>query len=374
MTWAEHHETSEKLASEAEFERVSGNQERAQELYAQAAEAELRALDDLDPQKTRTLGITAVSAVALFLRAKAYARAEQEAYRWLSRAEELPSFAYSDLQSLLQRVWGQRAQAEANIEFVPGDVLVAVKGGKVVFGGAPLDLVIRKVEEVKALFYRTAEMLLGVPHRVRGGPSADIQRVFQPWLFQAPAGSYQFAVRVQEPPQMDLFPEAQPLVGKVVDTFLAMMKASVEDPEGAFTEIVPDEQYQTTILKLARNLAPTGDSFNQIVFKDATRVLADPVMFAPPARQYLNEALRSRRPPSPPDEAGQTRRFEGVLRGVHLDKDWLEVVSDGEGLRIVGIGDVLDDVVGPLVNNRVIVTAVSAKRGRLIFRDIEPAE
>lgn len=374
MTWAEHHAKSEEIASSADFERVSGNVQRSRELYALAAEAELRALEDLDLMKARTFGITAVSTVALFLRAKAYERAELQAYRWLSMIDQLPAFAYSDLQSLLQRIWGERAQDEANVEFVPGDVLVAVRGGKVVFGGAPLDLVIRKVEEVKALFYRTAEMLLEVPHRRRGAPSVEIQNVFQPWLFQAPAGSYQFAVRVQEPPQMDLFPNAKPQVAKVVDTFLAMMKASVEDPEGAFRELVPNEEYQSTILKLARNLAPTGGAFTQIEFKDATRTLSEPVMFSPLAREYLNEALRARKPAQVAEEAGRVRKIEGVLRAVHLDKDWLEVVSDGQSLRVVETGDVLDDVIGPMVNGRVIVTVVTGKRGKLLYRDIEPAE
>jgi hypothetical protein len=101
-----------------------------------------------------------------------------------------------------------------------------VKGGQVVYGGAPLHLIVRKVEEVQAVFYRTAEMLLCLPLRTRGGPTMEVQSVFTPWLFQAPAGSYQFAVRVQEPLQTDLFPEARPRVEKVASTFLSIVRAT----------------------------------------------------------------------------------------------------------------------------------------------------
>ena len=56
-------------------------------------------------------------------------------------------------------------------------------------GGAPLDLILRKVEEVRAIFYRTVELLMEIPLRVRGGPGYEIQQLFRPWLFQAPAAA-----------------------------------------------------------------------------------------------------------------------------------------------------------------------------------------
>lgn len=377
MTWAEHHDRSEDFASQAELHMLQGQQDDAVRFYSLAADAEVRALHDLDAGKTRTLGVTAVSAVALLFRARRYAEAEELAYRWLSQSNQLPRFAYSELQSLLQLTWGARAQEDAGVSFIPGDVLVSVSGGRVVFGGAPLDLVIRKVEEVRAMFYRTAELLLGVPHRKRGLPSQDVQSVFQPWLFQAPRGSYQFAVRVQSPPQMEMFPEAELHVGNLVSTFLSLIRTSVEDPDGAFQQLVPNPDYQTTFLKLTRNLAPTGESFEQIQFRDAGRISSEPVALAQPARGHLNEALRARKRSVAPEDEGAVHQIRGVLRGVHLDKDWLEVVvvePTEETVRIVGLDDVVDDIIGPMVNNEVIVTATVDAKGRLQYEDVEPVE
>src|SRR5437870_1112451 len=82
--WAEDHTESEHLAAEAEIAARAGQIERAQELYTQAAEAEGRALEHIDPSKKRTLGITAVSAVSLLYKARQYTRAELLAYRLLS--------------------------------------------------------------------------------------------------------------------------------------------------------------------------------------------------------------------------------------------------------------------------------------------------
>jgi hypothetical protein len=376
MTWVAHHEESERLAAEAELARRRGDEQRAVELYHQAAEAEVRALFDLDPNKARTLGITVVSAVALWYRAKQYYLARKLAHHWLA-TDQLPPFAQDELQTLLQMIWSTTAQEAAGVEFVEGDVLVSVRGGKVVFGGAPLNLVVRKVEEVQALFYRTIEMLLGVPHRKRGAPSAEVQSIFQPWLFQAPAGSYQFAVRVQKPEQIDFFPEASPKVARVVETCLSIVRASVEDPEGVLKELVPDPEYQVTFLKLARNLAPTGESFGQIEFRDPTQLVPEPVALVPEARKYLNQAIRARTPRPSRDQVGQAEELKGVLRGVHLDEDWLDVAllqPNGQHLKVVEIGDVLDDVIGPMVNHRVLVDVVIDQRGRYIFRDIQPLE
>jgi hypothetical protein len=45
---------------------------------------------------------------------------------------------------------------------------------------------------------------------------------------------------------------------------------------------------------------------------------------------------------------------------------------EGGGIRVVEVGEAVDDLVGPLVNHEVVVQIVRA-RGRALFRDIEGA-
>ena len=68
MTWLEHHRASEQFAADAEVAARRGDLAGAQTLYARAADAETRALGEIDPMKARTLGISAVSAVSLNFR------------------------------------------------------------------------------------------------------------------------------------------------------------------------------------------------------------------------------------------------------------------------------------------------------------------
>jgi len=206
MTWAELHTESELLAIEAQLALRSRRVEQAIDLYRKAAEIEQSALEQIDISKARTRGITAVSAVALWFKAGVYDRAEQLAHLMLADPK-IPDFARVDLRDLVQAIWTESSKQKAGVSFVPGQVMVSVKGGEVVTGGAPLDLIVDKVQTIQSMFYRTIEFLNGVSHRRVGRPSKELQEACRPWLFQSAPGSYQFSVAIQKPTQQDFFKE-----------------------------------------------------------------------------------------------------------------------------------------------------------------------
>ena len=84
-------------------------------------------------------------------------------------------------------------------------------------------------------------------------------------------------------------------------------------------------------------------------------------------------ALRKMRPTVPLAAAEESASIRGVLRAVHLDQDWLEIATTDvppQHVHIDEAGDVLDDVIGPMVNRKVLVSAI--RRGQKhIYRDIE---
>lgn len=73
---------------------------------------------------------------------------------------EMPDFARVDLRNLLQAIWTVSSKKAANVSFLPGQVFVSVKGGDVVTGGAPLNLIVEKVQTIQAMFYRTIEVFV----------------------------------------------------------------------------------------------------------------------------------------------------------------------------------------------------------------------
>jgi hypothetical protein len=377
MSWAEHHRDTERLTEAAETALREGRADAAEELYSQASDSERLAFEALAPEKVRTRGISAVGIVALAYKARNFTRAQDLAYRFLGK-EALPLFAVSQLRNLVQTIWTEEAIAAAGVKFSKDDILVAVRGGQIMTGGAPLDLILRKVEEVRAIFYRTVEMLMQVPLRVRGAPKYEIQQLFRPWLIQAPTGSYQFAVRLESPPQLELGLGTRhvPAVDEVTRKFIDIVSSAASDPEHALATAVPDDGYRKTFLKLARNLAPTGQSFSELEIKSAIRPQSDGIVFAPSARKAIDETIQKSSPPSAID-GGERFIFTGILRAVHLDQDWLEVTvndPDERHIRVDNAGEAIDDVVGPMINRGVKLSARQLTTGKFSFEDIEPTE
>jgi hypothetical protein len=371
MSWLDHHSKSEELASQAEHERINGSAEQAIVLYRRAAAEELSALKFVDQNKARTYGITAVSAASLWYKAQEPKMAERIAHDSLSSGI-LPAFAAHQLKQILQTIWSEESRANSGVQFTKGEVLVSVSGGEVVEGGAPLDMILQKVKEVRGLFFRTIELLLHIPLRRKGEPSLEIQEQCRPWLFQAPPGSYQFAVRIEKPAQMEMFPVGVPEIEEVTQKFMEIVRASTEESGEKLKQIVPDEQYRSAFLKMTRNLAPTGKAFGKMEIKVADELMIPPVVLIPESRQVINEIIKpSKRPDE--KEGPKTDQIRGILRNLHLDLDWLEVASlegQKETIRVYETGEIIDDIVGPMVNRRVVVD-VYVKGSRHIFRDIQ---
>ena len=106
MTWAAHHTQSEGFAADAECAVRQGASERAIALYRLAAQAEAQALAALDVTKARTLGILAVSAVALWYKARDYPQAQRIAHQCLWTSS-LPPFAVAQIEDLLKTMWSE---------------------------------------------------------------------------------------------------------------------------------------------------------------------------------------------------------------------------------------------------------------------------
>lgn len=367
MSWAEYHSRSENLAAAAQLVML-GEPKRALELYAEAAMNEALALDALPQDRTRTLGITAVSAVALWFKARRFAEAQALAYRILAN-QSMPPFAVEQVRDLLQVTWSEETREKAGFNFAQGAVLVSVSGGQSVRGGAPLDLVVGKVEGIQAMFYRTVEYLQHRPHRKRGAAPKDVQSICRPWLFQAAPGSYQFAVAIENLAQGNLF-ETLPTVEEIKSTFIALIRESADNP-ASLSQLVTDREYRGTFLKMVRALAPSGKDFQKLTIRDGV-IDSAPITLAPEVKATITRTLQAELPEQP--EKGEPMEVKGVLRGLQLNRDWIEVtVAQGQDVRIWGAGDTVDDIVGPLVNKDVVVQVVRSSNGRWVFRDIEAA-
>jgi hypothetical protein len=386
MSWSVHHTRSEGYASQAEELSRRHESDRAAALYRLAAEAEANALNNLDPSKTRTLAITVVSAVSLYFKAQEFWQARKLAHKWLA-TDLLPFFAVEELEDLLQAIRFEESRVKSGIQFIAGEVLVSVKGGEVLYGAAPLELVLRKVDQISKIFYRTTEMLLELPLRKRGSPTQDVKKYCDPWLFQAVPGSYQFSVQVRKPQDHEQlsFPgmsaaDVELRVEQITKKFLDVIRAATQDPEGELIKVVPQEDYRQAFLKSAQDLAPpvTGKTFNQIEIKSSSDDEPRPVILLPETRLVIKEALNKSEPEPPELPEYKVTSLRGTLRNLHLDDDWLEISINGKSQKIYGAGEEIDDRVEPMVNRRVVAEVLERSdksvEKRYALRDLQLEE
>ena len=382
MSWLEHHTRSEEYVSQAEESYRQHDNDQSAALYRLAAEAEINALEDLALNKMRTIGITAVSAVSLYYKAQEFLQAKRLAHKWLS-TELLPPFAIEELEELLQVIRYEEIRARSGIQFIEGEVLVSVSGGEILYGAAPLDLVLDKVEKIRNIFYRTTEFLLGKTLRTKGSPDQLVKSQCDPWLLQAPPGSYQFAVRVRKPQEQLIIPglpDSGLRVEQITKKFLEIIRATSQDPEGELREIVPQEEYRETFLKLTRELSPpaTGKSFSQMEIKSTNDIEPRPVILLPETREVIKDALRKPEISSEDNSEKAVIQLRGTLRGLHLDRDWIEVSNNGSSNKIYGTKKEIEDVIGAMVNRPVVVDVVQKndKSGekKYYYQDIQLEE
>lgn len=326
------------------------------------------AFEQIDHSKTRTLGIISVSAAALLYKAALFSDVERFAARALG-IEALPEFARFQLRQILQDCWIEQDKLSASVEFVPGQAQISIRGGQVIYGGAPLDLIVDKIKGIQSIFYRTIEYMRGDPLRMRGEPHRDITQYCKPWLFQAPPGSYQFSVAVQRPKQVHMFrPDLDPV--DVVSKFLGIIRAGATDDADRLDDLVPEMDYRAAFLKLSRNLTPSGKLFDVMEIRASGEDQS--VLLNRETRVLLNKRIKEIS-----DGDGVSGKspeiLSGVLRALHLDKNWIEISNESGNTKIYETGDALEDVVGPMVNHDVRVTVV--KKGRkYMFMDIEADE
>lgn len=367
------HRQAEALAGQATTAAKEGRPVAAEALFAEAANLELRALKAVPQAQERTRGVLAVSGTALLYKARRYEEAEMAVFRLLG-AGDLNEWAVAELRELLEVVSDERLlETQLGRRYSGTSLTVSLRGGEIGSGTGPLDVILNKATGFKSLLYRFAEWIGDYPLRVRGAPPQELQDLIQARATEPAFGSYRMEIRLTEPTQQDLFRgapvDAREVSDAVFEFFDCLNRGSKEDVEA----FVPDVGYRKALLELSKSVAPSGRRVKEVgLFRTQNERVQ---------RLYLTSELPAKIKetiPRPTAEPGQRRRsLRGILRALHLDNNWLEItLGSGEHVRCDTLPDMLDDVVGPMVNNEVIVegvTRIRRGRERLLVEDIDLA-
>lgn len=384
MAGTKHHVRAQELSAEAAALVRDGHRKKALEIFAEAAKLEEMALEIVPQDRVRTRGILAVSVASLLYKAKKLREAQRFLFAVLASEKSVLAAQEAQLRELLEVVWDELSLPVGS-EYAPNQIDVALRGGSVGFGTAPLGLALAKADEIMKLVVRFGEFLGKKPLRTRGAASPDLLELVQARVTQPVAGSYRFSIKLVEPAQHEMFDDDNRAIAtSITPLFFDVMRASTSTnpaEKAKLKTLVPDDGYRQTMVKLVRNMVPADDSLREIELSSVHRSegeepVRDSVLLSKEVKASLNAVLREEQPKPEGKESAETTTLTGVLRAVHLNDRWLVLVDEhGVEQRCETGENALDDLIGPMVNRRVEVRGRwETRKVRRAFRmiDIEP--
>ena len=96
-------------------------------------------------------------------------------------------------------------------------------------------------------------------------------------------------MRFQRPVQLSLFQETLPKIEEITQQFMHIVRTATQEERENLEQIIPDPAYRSGFVKMSRDLAPTGKTFNKLEITSNTDVDAPPVILLPESREILNE-------------------------------------------------------------------------------------
>jgi hypothetical protein len=159
---------------------------------------------------------------------------------------------------------------------------------------------------------------------------------------------------------------------RVVRELLDIVRAGTSEDSEVLERLVPQQDYRDAFVKLTKTLAPPLKNREFDTLEVRAMGEQQGVFLGPETRKVLQK--RVKKVEGATDEYTVPETISGVLRGLHLDEDWIEIVQDHDVTRISGLQDTLEDVIGPMTNRRVAATVVRSRKKKstkLVDIDLE---
>ena len=366
-TAREFHDLAIQSADRAILARARGAADESLTFFEQALEFELSAITALDASEGLLWSLLHRSAGSFALDCGRFRQAEQIAATALAGDPD-PEIA-EELRDLLENIYFHRHLQLRGIAFQDSQLQFSLSGPEVGNGVAEMGAVYGRVHDSAQLIYRTAERKQGRPFRERGAPPKDIKESHLMLLSPPKNGSFAIMMQFGSPTQQTL-PGMSPSA-MIVDEFMDLIELVNKSRVEEIQEIISDEAYLRNFLGLAKKIAPDGERFRQVGFTAMRGKNERSVEITTPAAELPSPNVVEPAVASPePVEIKGTLRFADARQG---NNNAIRVVDGNLSSRIVVPPGMMNDIVRPLWDQRVIIQAI--RRGRtLTLEDISPVE
>ena len=360
------HDEAMEVAFFADQERRRGNRERAAELFKQALDLELKALDEITEPVEPTYSILHRSAGWLALDCNRPRLAEQLAGKALA-GDPHPKIA-EELRDLLEQINFRRHLELKGITLEENEIQLSLSGQSVGLGVMRQDEFFERVDNSSKVFRRIIEWRSNRPFKKRGRPGKDIEENSQLFVSIPRAASFAVTLKLGRPTDQ-LSPSR--LSTDVIDEFMDLMELVSQSRISEIKERIPDPAYFQDFVRLSQKIAPDGERIRQVGFTVLRGGKERFVRVTTPASEFPlmpdTEDLRSVKNENEPVELrGVLCYADATSTGINR----IKVIDDRQETHIVEVpkGQV-NDIVRPMWNSQVRIKGIRTGK-RIILEEI----
>lgn len=361
------------FADRALREHLIGGYDAALVLYKKAFSLERDAalIARADKLGEPTVSILYRSAATLALDAREVREAERLVASAL--AEDPPDDVADELRDLLEQVHFRRHLALRGIELNPSEFQFALLGPAVGFGMVASDEFVGRVHTIETLLYRTAERKLERPFREGGRRKQALQKEIDLYVSVPRAASFAVTFRIGSSAQLSLMPLGEDVVNEVLTCFELLNRGEDESLHRRITE----PSYYRNFMALAAQIAPDGKDITGVGFT-ATRHSGAPreVELRRPKSSLPKPKVLAPAPVTFDRESpiAITGRL-AFASNLEDQQNEIRVKTDqGAVYRVKVPEGLMNDIVRPLWNERVIVRGTRQSDDIVVLVTIDPAE
>ncbi len=358
------HDEAMDTAFHAEMEKRQGNQVRAQELFAQALDLELKAIAEMSEPVEPTYSVLHRSAGWLALDCDNPRLAEKLASKALAGNPQ--SKIADELRDLLEQVNFKRHLLLRGVTLEETEIQMSLSGEGVGFGLVSEDDLLDRIDSSSKVLRRIAERCNNKPYRDRGRVGKTLEGKYRLYVSTPRAASFAVTLRVGRPTDQLSLKGIDGTPIKVMDEFLDLLELVSQSKVTELKERIPDPAYLRNFISLSRKLAPDGKRIRQVGFTAIREGKERIVEVTKPASEL--PSISDLELDKNKDTAPETIKISGLLcfADATRTKDHkIKVIDNKRKSHIVEVPEgMLDDIIRPMWNSQ--VTIEGSKTGKNI--------
>lgn len=359
------HRQAMDIVDQAFMAKFSGKLDLFKELMARALEKEKEAAslvkDELELEPTRSVLFRSAASIAL------QCDEIREAEKLIAGAlsGNPPDEIADELRNLLEDVHFKRALETKGVTLLEDELHFSLAGSEVGHGYANSTQFIERFKDIRALLYRTAERLIGLPFEESFPKSDFLKRGLELYIsIPKPASfgiSFKFGHFAQKVlPELDMG-------SKVIDEFIECAKLfSDDDPD--LKNKISDPSYYRNYVALIRRIAPDGKDISAVRFIALKEKARQEVILTKPRMEYkLTEYEMA------PKEETKVLTITGILDFADATKKTprIKIIDKNNIHHIVSVPTgMMDDIVRPMWGAEVTIKGEIKKDLRRTKEDI----